>query len=62
MITTNPFYKLKLDNEEQQIERDSEAGKFLPVSDLAAQRARLKKIAEHTLNKNKVINLQSPHR
>lgn len=51
-----------LDDEEEQIIKDFEAGKYVRVKNFAAEEKRLRQIAGNTLRKNKNINLRVSER
>lgn len=51
-----------LDDEEEQIIKDFEAGKYVRVKDFAQEKKRLQEIARNTLNKTKNINLRLTER
>jgi len=61
-ITYNPFKNLKLDAEEQEIERSLEAGEWKPVNNLAAEKKRIRAIAKTTLEKTRNINIRLTER
>lgn len=47
-----------LDDEEEQIIKDFEAGKYVRVKNFEQEKRRLQQIAKNTLKKNKNINLR----
>lgn len=51
-----------LDEEEEQIIKDFEAGKYVRVKNFAAEKKRLQQIAGDTLKKTKNINLRLTER
>ena len=51
-----------LDEEEEQIIKDFEAGKYIRVKNFAAEKKRLQEIARNTLNKTKNINIRLSER
>ena len=58
MIKSNPFYKLKLDPEEQEIEDALEAGNLVSIPNFAEEKKRYEAIARNTLNKTKNVNIR----
>lgn len=50
--------EIKLDPEEQEIEKAFETGKMHPVPDLAEEKRKLKEAARYTLQKNRNVNLR----
>lgn len=58
----NPFKNLKLDKEEQEIERAIEAGEFRPIANLEKEKRRYQKIAKFTMEKIRNINIRLPER
>ncbi len=62
MSKQNPFKNLILDREEQEINEAVETGKVKPVLLSAREKRRLQKIAEHTLNKTRNINIRLSER
>lgn len=50
--------RLKFDEEELQILQDFEHGEFESVKDFEEEKRRLEKAAEHSLRKNKRINIR----
>lgn len=61
-ITYNPFKNLKLDTEEQEIEKSLEAGEWKPVKNLTAEKKRIQAIAKATLEKVRNINIRLTER
>ena len=51
-----------LDEEEEQIIKDFEAGKYIRVKNLEQEKKRLQEIARNTLNKTKNINIRLSER
>ena len=62
MTHSNPFYNLKLDPEEEQIEQDLEAGLFKPVPNMKKELKRIQQYARYTLSKAKNINVRITER
>lgn len=62
MTKSNPFYKLKLDPEEQAIEDALEKGEYRSIDNLEKEKIKLSKAAKYTLSKNKNINLRLPEK
>ena len=58
MTYRNPFKNLKLDREEQEINRAIESGKLRPVPVSPREKKRLQDIARFTLEKTRNINLR----
>ncbi|MBU0576175.1 hypothetical protein KJ707_00925 [Patescibacteria group bacterium] len=54
----DPFKNLRLDAEEQQIEKDIEAGLYQPVKNMEKRIEELQQIAKNTSLKNKTISLR----
>ena len=61
MKTTNPFKNLKLDAEEQEIERQIKAGQWKPVKNVAREIRRYQRFAANTLDKTRNINIRISH-
>ena len=61
-IAYNPFKNLKLDAEEQEIERSLESGEWKPVKNLTAEKKRIQAIAKATLEKVRNINIRLTER
>lgn len=58
MRVHNPFKNLKLDAEEQEIERQIKAGQWKPVKNVARQMRRYQRYAAFTLDKTRNINIR----
>ena len=58
MRPSNPFKNLKLDAEEQEIEREIEAGQWKPVKNVAREIRRYQSYAKYTLDKTRNINIR----
>ena len=57
-IQNNPFTNLQLDPEEQELEREIEAGEWIPVNNFAKEKKRLQGIAKFTLEKTRNMNIR----
>ncbi len=58
MKPNNPFKNLKLDAEEQEIERQIEAGQWKPVKSVGREIRRYQRYAANTLDKTRNINIR----